>query len=189
VNQRPKLLAPMPSQPSEARMFVGPFEHPCLLELFANARGDYTAEALLAPIDEEIERVKTNLIPQEEIERTIARFELYLLGGLETADAHANTIGFYHTVLGNPSAAFDRLEAARALTPNALQRVARKYLHAGNRSVVLVRRTAEADSCADRRCSSRAIQRCLWCMSEFRDSAARSRTPLAKKGAHACSLD
>jgi zinc protease len=124
---------------SEVRMFVGPFRDPGLMELTASARDEHRAEELLAVIDEEFARVCSEAVSQAELDRALARFELGMLSGLETADSKASTIGFYETVLGEPGAAFARLASLRRQTPSDLLRVARRYLVPEARSVILVR--------------------------------------------------
>jgi zinc protease len=124
---------------SEVRMFVGPFRDPGLMELFASARDGHRAEELLAVIDEEFARVRTEAVSEAELQRALARFELGMLSSLETADSKASTLGFYETVLGEPGAAFTRLAALRRQTPGDLLRVARRYLIDSARTVILVR--------------------------------------------------
>jgi zinc protease len=124
---------------SEVRAFVGPFHDPGLFELYAAAREGHTAEELLAAIDAELVKVVAEPVTQQEMARAAARFELGLLGGLETADGKASTIGFYEAVLGRPAAAFERLEATRRLTQSDLLRAARRYLGPEQRSVIFVR--------------------------------------------------
>jgi len=124
---------------SEVRAFVGPFKDPGLIELFASCREGHRAEELLSVIDAELARVREEAIPDDEIERGRARFELGLLAGLDTADGKASTIGFYDTLLGRPAAAFERLDAIRQIGASELRRVARKYFPEGRRSIVLVR--------------------------------------------------
>jgi zinc protease len=124
--------------------YVGPFRDPGLLEIFSSARDGVTAEQILAVIDEELERLGRDPVDDAELERAKARSELSLLASLDTADGKANTIGFYDTVLGRPAAAFERLDAARDVTPSDILRVARRYLRPESRSVVLVRRDAES---------------------------------------------
>jgi predicted Zn-dependent peptidase len=70
--------------------------------------------------------------------RAKARFELGLWHGLETCEGKAQTIGFYDCVLGQPGAAFDRLDALLGVTQGDLMRVAQRYLRESERSVVLV---------------------------------------------------
>jgi zinc protease len=124
---------------SEVRAFVGPFHDPGLFELYVAAREGHSAEELLAVVDEELAKVVAEPVSEQEMARAAARFELGLLGGLETADGKASTIGFYEAVLGRPAAAFERLEMTRRLTQSDLLRVARRYLDSRQRSVILVR--------------------------------------------------
>lgn len=124
---------------SEVRGSVGPFHDPGLFEVYAAAREGHTAEELLAVLDEELKKVMDAPVTAEEMARASARFELGLLGGLETADGKASTIGFYEAVLGRPAAAFERLDATRRLTQSDLLRAARRYLDPSQRSVILVR--------------------------------------------------
>lgn len=124
---------------SEVRASVGPFHDPGLFELYIAAREGHTAEELLAVLDAELKKAMEEPVSAEEMARALARFELGLLGGLETADGKASTIGFYEAVLGRPAAAFEKLEATRRLTQSDLLRAARRYLNPTQRSVILVR--------------------------------------------------
>lgn len=124
---------------SEVRAFLGPFRDPGLFEVFASARGEHTAEEILQVIDEEVAKVREAPPSAEEIDRARARLELGLVAGLETADGKASTIGFYETVLGEPGAAFTRLEGMARISASDLLRVARRYLVETGRSVILVR--------------------------------------------------
>jgi zinc protease len=130
---------------SEVRAFLGPFKDPGLLELFVSAREGRSAEEILEVIDRELDRVQNEPIEVEEITRAAARFELGLLAGLDAVDGKASTIGFYETVLGQPAAAFERLERIRRVGPSELRRVARKYLARDSRSLVFVRPSADED--------------------------------------------
>ena len=124
-------------------MFVGPFRDPSLVEIFASARGDHTADELLAVIDHELERVRSEPIRDDEIRRAQARLEFGLLAGLSTVDGKASTIGFYDTLLGRPAAAFERLrdmsrveEAGHSIGYPVIRI---RYLAATQRTVVMVR--------------------------------------------------
>ncbi len=130
---------------TEARVFVGAFRDPGLVEIFASARGDHRAEQMLDAIETEIERVRDQIVTEVELDRVRARTELGLLGSLENIDGKASTIGFYETVLGRPNSAFERLDAMRRVTPADLRRVARRYLGKHQRSIVFVRTSAESN--------------------------------------------
>lgn len=129
---------------TEARMSLGPFKDPGLIEIYASARGEHKAEALLAIIDEELQKVLAAEVLPQEIARAQARFELGLLHGLESVDGKANTIGFYDCVLGAPGAAFERIEELRSVTAAEVRSAAQRYLRPENRSIVLVRPNGES---------------------------------------------
>lgn len=128
---------------TDVRVFVGLFRDPSLMEIYASARGEHTAEELLSVIETELERVKNEPVSKEEIDRARARMELGLLAGLDTVDGKASTIGFYDTVLARPASAFERLEAYGRVTPSDLLRVARRYLVNSRRTVIFVRPNAQ----------------------------------------------
>jgi zinc protease len=132
----------------EVRAFVGQFRDPGLIEIFASARPGRSAEELLAALDEEMARVRTVPVPEAEIERARARLELALLTSLETVDGKASTLGFFETVLRQPTLAFDRLAALRSVDASALRRVARRYLANEQRSVISVRVREDAPDSA-----------------------------------------
>ncbi len=121
---------------------VGPHRDPSLIELSFAARTTIIAEDLLCAVDEELTRIQTEPVSVEEVERAVARMELGLIGGMETADGKASVIGFYQTVLGRPGAVFDRLEELSRLGPSDVLRAARRFLRPSARTVILVRRDA-----------------------------------------------
>ncbi len=129
---------------SEVRAYVGPFGDPGLLEIYASAREKFTAEQLLASIDEELASLQREPVAQEELDRAAARMELGLLHSLESAEGKAQTIGFYDCILEQPDAAFQRLEALRRVTPDQLLDVARRAFDRTKRSVVCVHPDASA---------------------------------------------
>ena len=57
---------------------------------------------------------------------------------LETASGKAETIGFYETVLGDPAAAFRRLEEYRRVTASEIRAAARRVLRDEARTIVRV---------------------------------------------------
>jgi zinc protease len=61
-----------------------------------------------------------------------------MLQGMETVSGKAEQIGFYETVLGSPSALFEKLEAYRRVRVGDLLRVARRYLTTSARTVIEV---------------------------------------------------
>jgi zinc protease len=131
---------------SEVRVFVGPFRDPGLIEVYAAARERHTAEELLSAIDAELSRVEEEPVSQAEIGRACARLELGLLASLDTADGKASNIGFFHTVLGRPAAAFERLATMARTDASDLRRAARRFFVRERRNVIMVRADAQPPS-------------------------------------------
>ena len=123
---------------TEVRGWVSTYRDAGLYEMHAVARPGHTSAELLEALDREIERVVAAPVDEAELAKVKARFELALVQGLETASGKAEQMGFFFTVLGDPSGAFARLEACRRVTVSDLLRVARRWLRARSRSVVVV---------------------------------------------------
>ncbi len=96
-------------------------------------------ERLLSALDLGLDGLRTRPITVDERDRAVARMELNFLRNLETAGGKAEQIGFFDTVLGDPSGAFARLDAVRAVTPQHIADVATRYLLRDRRTVVKVR--------------------------------------------------
>ena len=124
---------------SDARIFLGPFRDPGLLEIYASARTGKSAEDLLEIFDPELRALQSEPLSCDELTRAKARMELGLYGSLETVDGKANSIGFYEAVLQEPAAAFQRQQSLQRVTASDVLRVARRYLNPENRSIVIVR--------------------------------------------------
>ena len=125
---------------TDIRASVGPFYDPGLLEISASARDERTCEALLSEIDAEIMRLHAEPVTDEELQRALSRAELGLLSSLDTVDGKASTIGFYETVLGEPAAAFSRLNVMRRVNQSDIMRITRRFLNEQDRTCVFVRR-------------------------------------------------
>lgn len=118
---------------------LAPFALPGLYEVWVGMREGVPAEVALERVDAAFARVCNELVPEAELEKAKSRAELDLLASLETVGGKAEQIGFDDLVLGDPAAAFTRLDQYRALTPADLQRVARRYLTPAGRTSILVR--------------------------------------------------
>jgi zinc protease len=128
---------------SDIRISLGPFHDPGLLDLWASAREGVAGERVLEVIDEEVSRLLKSPPELAELERAKARAELGLLHGLENADGKAQTIGFYDCVLGEPAAAFQRMDSLLAVSQDDVFEVGKKYLHDRSRTVIQVRPSIE----------------------------------------------
>jgi len=123
---------------TDLRGWVSTFRDPGLYEVYFTARPGVTAADVVARGDAELARVREEVVTEEELERAKARLELGLVQSLETISGKAEQIGFYDTVLGDPAAAFRRLEAYRRVTAGELRTAARRYLTLEARTVIRV---------------------------------------------------
>ncbi len=122
----------------DVRGWVSTFRDPGLYEMTFTARPEITTEQILAVVDVELARARDTLVSESELSRAKARLELGLLQSLETASGKAEQIGFYDTVLGDPAAAFRRLETYRRVTAGEIRTAARRYLLEHARTLVKV---------------------------------------------------
>ena len=123
---------------TDLRGWVSTFRDPGLYEMYFTARTGTPGADVLARADAELARVRDEVVTDEELERAKARLELGLVQSLETASGKAEQIGFYDTVLGDPAAAFRRLEAYRRVTSGEMRTAARRYLTLDARTIINV---------------------------------------------------
>lgn len=133
---------------TEVRGWVSTFRDPGLYELYFTARPGIAGADILAAVDAELARVRTDLVSNEELDRAKARLELGLLQSLDTTSGKAEQIGFYDTVLGDPAAAFRRLEAYRRVTAGEVRTAARRYFVDVARTLVRVLPEPETEASA-----------------------------------------
>jgi zinc protease len=123
---------------SEIRGWVSTFNDPGLFEMYAAAREGQSARDLLAALDHELERVRRDVVSDDDLARAKARLELSTLQSLESTSGKAEVIGFNDILLGDPGGVFRRLEAYRRVTANDVRKAARRYLRDGARTIVRV---------------------------------------------------
>jgi zinc protease len=123
---------------TDVRGWVSTFRDPGLFECWATARVSHTTQEIQAVMEQAFERVLTDVVGDDELARAKARLELGMLQQLETIPGKAEQIGFFETVIGDPSYAFPRVDAFRRSTVGDLRRAARRYLLSGARTIVRV---------------------------------------------------
>jgi zinc protease len=122
----------------DVRGWVSTYRDTGLYEMYATARAGKTTQDILGIVDREIARTKEEVVSEDELARAKARLELSLLQSLETMSGKAEQIGFFETVLGEPGAAFRRLEGYRHASASDLRKAARRYLPDGARTIIRV---------------------------------------------------
>lgn len=123
---------------TDVRGWVSTFRDPGLYELFFTARPGVGGDRVLEVVASELARARDEVVTEAELARAKARLELGVVQSLETTSGKAEQIGFYDTVLGDPTAAFRRLEAYRRATAGEIRTAARRTLVESARTIVRV---------------------------------------------------
>jgi zinc protease len=113
--------------------YVLPTEATGLMLLQATAREGVAIDTIESAIDEELARIATGGITDDELIRAKNRAEIEYAHQLETFDARADLIGMLATYFGDASLIQRWLDPYRAATAENLAHVARKYLIPENR--------------------------------------------------------
>ena len=91
-------------------------------------------EALYA----EIEKLKTDLVPESEMAKIKARAKSVFIDGLDSNPGLARQLASYQNLHGDWRQMFRELDRINAVTPQDIQRVANRYLSPKNRTVVTI---------------------------------------------------
>jgi len=123
---------------TDVRGWVSTFRDPGLFECWVTARGGHKTGEIQSIMDEAFERMRHDVVSEDELARAKARLELGMLQQLETISGKAEQIGLFETVLGDPAYAYRRVDAFRRTTTGDLRRAARRYLVDHARTIVRV---------------------------------------------------
>jgi zinc protease len=108
---------------------------PTLLEITAQPKQGVDPQACEKAIYEELDRAKDGLITDQELEKAknIRLVEFYRQ--MRTISGRANTIGTYEVFFGDYNRLFEAAKNYGAVTKEGVQRVAKTYFGANNRTV------------------------------------------------------
>ena len=109
------------------------------------ARGHTNAECEAA-IDEQIERLKSEPVTDEELEKAKTRARAGLIRQLDSNQGLAGQLTFYEVITGDWRNLFHQLERIEQVTADDIQRVAKAYFTTKNRTVGIINTTAGDDA-------------------------------------------
>ncbi|MGB7785589.1 MAG: pitrilysin family protein [Salinimicrobium sp.] len=98
--------------------------------------GETALDTLTSEIDEEIQKLKTDLISQREFEKLQNKFENRFVNSNSTIAGIANSLATYHTLYGDTNLINDEIDIYRSITREDIKRVANKYLNKDQRLVL-----------------------------------------------------
>ena len=128
---------------------VSPFADPGLLEVMVDLRRGRTLAQAEASLFAEIERMRTEPVGEQELEKARNRLEASFLRGLQSVGGKAEALGHFETTGGDFGALFSQVDRYRGVTARDVLRVAEVYFAPGNRTVVSAS-PAEAEAPAGR---------------------------------------
>ena len=113
-------------------------KYPSLVAVYAMAATDHFNDELETGIFAEVEKIKTELIPAEEVEKIKARAKAQFINLLDDNQGIAMQLAFYQGHWGNWRELFRELDRINAVTAEDIQRVAKKYMTKKNRTVGMI---------------------------------------------------
>ena len=98
--------------------------------------GQNSLETLYDNIDEEIEKLKTELISDREYEKLQNEFENNFVSTNSSISGIANSLASYYLLHDNVNLINERLDIYKSITKEEIKDVANKYLNKNSRAVI-----------------------------------------------------
>ncbi len=118
---------------------------PGLFLFYAVPAKGHTNEESEQAIYAEIERLKTESVSPEELEKARTRARASLIRSLASNSGMASQLAFYEAVTGDWRNLFEALKDIERVTAEDIQRVAKEYFKPTNRTVGVIQTTAPAN--------------------------------------------
>src|SRR5690606_13631051 len=99
----------------------------------ALALGETPLETLATTMDEEIEKLKTTLISENEYQKLQNKFENRFVNANSSIEGIASSLATYNMLYGNTDLINDEIEIYQNITREDIRRVANKYLNKNQR--------------------------------------------------------
>ena len=120
-------------------------KYPGLFLFYAVPAKGHTNEECEEAINDEIERLKTELVSPQELEKAKTRSRASLIRQLDSNSGLAAQLTFYEVVTGDWRNLFEQLDKIEQVTAEDIQRVAKECFTTKNRSVGIIMTTPTAE--------------------------------------------
>ena len=117
-------------------LFPLPYEDPSLALTFALPNMGKDPKELENAMDQEVERIKSELITDKEFQKLRNQYESQFVNQNASMAGLANNLARYHTFFDNADLINNELDRYMAVTKEDIQRVAQKYFRKDNRVVL-----------------------------------------------------
>lgn len=111
-----------------------------LFTIFAAPRASSSSAELEAEIYRELDRLKTEPVPAEELEKIKNIMKAEFVRGLNSNSALANKLSYFEAVAGDYRYILDHIKKIEEISPRHIMEAATKYLTAENRTVAILKR-------------------------------------------------
>jgi zinc protease len=101
--------------------------------VFALPVGETSLEMLNTEIEEEIEKLRTNLISENDYQKLQNKFENQFVNSNSSVEGIANSLAEYYMLYGDTSLINKEIEVYRSITKEEIKEVANKYLNPNQR--------------------------------------------------------
>lgn len=101
--------------------------------LFALPLGETTLDALVKEFDEEIKKLQTELISENDHQKLLNQFENQFVNANATLEGIASSLANYHVLYGDTDLINTEIELYRSITREEIMEVAQKYLGSNQR--------------------------------------------------------
>ena len=118
-------------------------KYPSLAVVYSYPAQGKTNSECEAVIYEEIEKLKNELVSKEELDKVKQRASIGFIRDLRDNLEFAEKLALYQQIYGNWREVFRELDKINAVTPEDIQRVARKYFIKTNRTVAAIETVKE----------------------------------------------
>ncbi len=95
--------------------------------------GDVSLDDLMKEMDEEIEKLQTELISEDELQKLHNKFENQFVNSNNSMQGIANSLARYYMLYGDTNLINKEIEIYHSITREEIQRVAKKYLNKNQR--------------------------------------------------------
>jgi len=104
--------------------------------IYAMPLGETSLDTLVADMDVEIEKLQTELISSQELQKLKNKFENYFVSSNSSVEGIANSLAKYYMLFGDINLINNEIEIYNSITPEEIMEVAKKYLNKNQRLVL-----------------------------------------------------
>lgn len=104
--------------------------------IFGLPLGENSLESLVEAMDEEVEKIKSNLISEKDFQKLQNKFESDFVNANASIEGIANSLAEYYTFYGDTNRINTEISVYRSITREEIQAVAQKYLNKNQRLIL-----------------------------------------------------